>query len=233
MYQVTIKGRSIQELKQAANDLNEELQTGIISSAKVEKNLEEVKQPEAPAQPEQVVEAPTPAAPQAPVQQVNDDVDSHGIPWDSRIHASTKKQKADGTWKRRKGVDDETFYSVTKELKGSTTPSGPAPTPTPEAPVTPTVEAPTPTPEAPAQPQAAPTPAPAMPTQGSGGHTLETFKANFPLILGTLMSEGKIDQNYVNTLKNHFGISEIWNATDEQKAVMYEGFAEYGFIKKV
>jgi len=59
--------------------------------------------------------------------------DAAGLPWDERIHSSTKSMKADGTWTRRKGVADTTIATVTAELRART---GGAPTalPTPGAP---------------------------------------------------------------------------------------------------
>lgn len=44
--------------------------------------------------------------------------DSAGMPWDERIHASTKTKNADGKWKKRKGVDDAVTLAVEAELKG-------------------------------------------------------------------------------------------------------------------
>lgn len=66
-------------------------------------------------------------------------VDKNNLPWDERIHAGTKALNADGTWKKRRGVDDATTASVTAELQGT-----PAPTPTPA----PVAETPAPTPAA-------------------------------------------------------------------------------------
>lgn len=64
-------------------------------------------------------------------------VDKNNLPWDARIHAGTKALNADGTWKKRRGVDDSTIASVTAELQGTPTPQPetPAPTPAPETPV--------------------------------------------------------------------------------------------------
>lgn len=47
-------------------------------------------------------------------------VDAEGIPWDERIHASTKTQTAKGLWKKRRGVDALTIANVENELKGQT-----------------------------------------------------------------------------------------------------------------
>jgi hypothetical protein len=53
-------------------------------------------------------------------------LDSAGLPWDERIHASTKTIKADGTWTMRKGVAETTKIAVTTELRAK----HPAPTAT-------------------------------------------------------------------------------------------------------
>lgn len=47
--------------------------------------------------------------------------DKNGIPWDARIHASTKTKNADGTWTRRRNTPDETFNAVMHELRGANT----------------------------------------------------------------------------------------------------------------
>ena len=59
-------------------------------------------------------------------------VDAEGMPWDERIHASTKRRTQGGVWQRRKGVDDAVFAAVRGELRG-------APVVAPVAPVVPTV----------------------------------------------------------------------------------------------
>ena len=71
----------------------------------------------------------------------SDETDSDGLPWDARIHASTKTKTQKGAWTRRKGVDDATFGAVIAELRGGTAPAAPV-VPTPTAPVVPTVTAP-------------------------------------------------------------------------------------------
>jgi FtsZ-interacting cell division protein ZipA len=48
-------------------------------------------------------------------------LDSAGLPWDVRIHASTKTTKADGTWKRKVRVSDELVASVETELRAAMT----------------------------------------------------------------------------------------------------------------
>lgn len=44
-------------------------------------------------------------------------LDSQGLPWDSRIHASTKTFIADGSWKLRRGVDPSEVEKVKAQLK--------------------------------------------------------------------------------------------------------------------
>lgn len=72
--------------------------------------------------PTQFQPAPTsaPVAPTAEVVIAGDGVlDSAGIPWDERIHASTKTQNKDGTWTRRRNTEDAVFDAVMAELKGT------------------------------------------------------------------------------------------------------------------
>ena len=55
----------------------------------------------------------------------------------------------------------------------------------------------------------------------------------FPMIIGALISEGKINQDYINQLREHFLVDQIWKITDEQKAEVFESFVGYNFIQKV
>lgn len=59
------------------------------------------------------------------------DLDSEGLPWDSRIHASTKtRMKSDGTWKLKRGVSDAEVQSVKdqlRQLQGNAPVKAPAP----------------------------------------------------------------------------------------------------------
>ena len=49
------------------------------------------------------------------------ELDVNGLPWDKRIHSGKPTKNADGSWKKRRGVDDETFEKVVAELKGEQT----------------------------------------------------------------------------------------------------------------
>lgn len=45
------------------------------------------------------------------------EVDSSGMPWDGRIHASSRARVADGTWRQRRNLEPATLTLVTSELK--------------------------------------------------------------------------------------------------------------------
>ena len=164
----------------------------------------------------------TPAVNEAPVAtQTNHEVDSEGCPWDKRIHAGTKTQTKDGKWKKKKGLDDATWNAVRAEIMG--TPAVTQATPvvtTPEVVQTPVVE----TPAATLPPMTPPT---------MNGHTVESFTQNFPMVISGLISEGKINQDYVNQLAAYFKVTEIWNITDAQKAEMFQSFVAAGLVTQV
>lgn len=52
----------------------------------------------------------------------NPALDVRGLPWDERIHASTKAKLASGAWRSRRGVSDELVKQVEAELRGSPAP---------------------------------------------------------------------------------------------------------------
>lgn len=81
-------------------------------------------------------------------------VDKNGLPWDGRIHSETRSQNADGSWRRKRGVDPKLIESVEAELKGATPATPPAP-PTPAA-QAPAVVPPPPVAGTPATPPAPP-----------------------------------------------------------------------------
>lgn len=122
----------------------------------------------------------TPAMPQMPTTGGDDDgddggpvnanapsVDSSGLPWDERIHSSTKTTKGDGTWTGRRGGPKGAEYdAIVAELRSRTQPavtySVPTPMPAPQPMPTMPMTAPMPTPNgAPVPPVAAPMPMPA------------------------------------------------------------------------
>jgi hypothetical protein len=46
-------------------------------------------------------------------------LDSDGMPWDGRIHATTRTRVADGTWRQKRGVSVELLASVTAECRAA------------------------------------------------------------------------------------------------------------------
>ena len=55
--------------------------------------------------------------PPPPTVNATADTDANGIPWDVRIHAGTKAKLKDGTWKKKRGIDDALVTKVEDELK--------------------------------------------------------------------------------------------------------------------
>jgi len=227
MYQVTVKGNTLDELKKAVADVNEELNTGLAvqtdSSVQISKDMSDLDKPVEDVIAEAVAS--------------EDGLDSRGLPWDKRIHASTKTKKKDGGWKNKKGVEASLITTVENELKDKMQHAANPPA-VPLAPVTestPVVEQPAHLHVAPTEVVTEPTqvvaPAPVMPA--GNGHTLDSFKQNFPMVLASLISEGKVTQDYINQLKTYFNVPEIWNISDEQKKEMFESFVQFGFIQKV
>jgi len=53
-----------------------------------------------------------------PVAPITDTYDASGLPWDERIHASTKTRTAKNLWTRRRGVDDALVAQIEAELRG-------------------------------------------------------------------------------------------------------------------
>ena len=96
------------------------------------------------------------ALPQAP----GIEVDAKGMPWDHRIHASSRAKVADGTWRQRRNLDNALLAQVEQELKqvmGLPAPAASeAQTVIPTAPTTPI--------EALGQAVAVPTPPPFVPS---------------------------------------------------------------------
>ena len=224
MYQVIVKGNNLKEFKKAIEDCYKEVVEGILVNGpkvNIEKDLaehiEEVFEEAVTieeSEPE-VVEEETPEVDM-------NDLDSEGVPWDARIHSSGKtKYKKDQTWTLKRGVTDEDAEKIKSLYRRDNTP---VPTPIamqqnaivqPAVVVAPVVQA-----------------APPLPTMNSG-HSVETFKANFPLILGGLITEGKVNQDYINTLKAYFKVDQIWMISEPQKEEMFNSFVQYGIINKV
>ena len=57
------------------------------------------------------------AASGAIVASVGVELDKHGLPWDARIHAGTKRKNADNSWTAKRGVEPATVAAVEVELR--------------------------------------------------------------------------------------------------------------------
>lgn len=185
--------------------------------------------------------------------------DGKGFPYDERIHSAAKSLNKDGTWRLKRGVSDDMVRQVEDEFY-SKNPRPSAMTPMVETPVViPPPPAPTVHVETPVfQPQAAPVapvvvpvtmptvvanphvvqPAPAqyeniqIPQGTRPAHSYATFKANFTMVLAQLVNDGKITQEYIKSLKDHFGVKEVWNilASEKQCIEVFETFGKHGLI---
>lgn len=57
------------------------------------------------------------------------ELDSTGLPWDHRIHASTKTKTAKGVWTRRRGIEDSLVAEVEAQLRAAMAIPAPPPPP--------------------------------------------------------------------------------------------------------
>lgn len=71
-------------------------------------------------------------------------LDADGLPWDERIHSSSKECVKDGTWRKKRGVADSLVKVVEAELRGTPEPTLTVPT---ELTAVTAVTAPAPAPE--------------------------------------------------------------------------------------
>ncbi len=67
-------------------------------------------------QPEPEVVVPVPPPPPAKTES-GIEVDADGFPWDGRIHAASRGKNADGTWRNRRGIENDFKNAVERELK--------------------------------------------------------------------------------------------------------------------
>lgn len=101
------------------------------------------------------------------------ELDAAGLPHDPRIHAGTKRKNADGTWTKKKGLNDASLIArVEAELRATLPSATPAPTNVqplfPQPTVTPAA-APAPAlPPLPLAPTTTPQPAPVAPVIAQG-----------------------------------------------------------------
>ena len=145
------------------------------------------------------------------------ELDKHGLPWDARIHAGTKRKNADGSWTAKRGVDPALVVQVEAELRQVMGATGAplAPVPTPAAPIAP-VAASVPQVIAPPAPAVAPPAAPA-PVAGAApsaapGEVSADARQQFVGLVGrasAAIQGGKVTQAEVNQCCADSGIPAL------------------------
>jgi hypothetical protein len=154
-----------------------------------------------------VTSAPTspslpPAAPSAPsaaaahVTAGAVDVDKHGLPWDARIHAGTKRKNADGTWTAKRGVEDAVVAQVEVELRQLMNIPGPAVAPAPVA---------APVPNVPTGAAVTPPPAPPI-VQAAPAAVPGVDFAQLAALVGQLIPAGRLTQEKLQEIVSGFGL---------------------------
>lgn len=152
-------------------------------------------------------------------------VDADGLPWDERIHSSSKKKTAKGVWaKRRGGPSGDELAAIEAELRGETQQPLPMPTPAPAAPVVP----PMPAPAAPVEPVAAPVPAPMpapaapvappVPTPAPAPGAEEWDFAKLMTHMGPKMGS-VIAPDYLAQVVQKFGLNAITDAATKPEVI--------------
>ena len=131
------------------------------------------------------------------------ELDKHGLPWDSRIHAGTKRKNADGSWTAKRGIDPALVATVEAELRQVMGAPGAAPlaqAPTPVAPIAPApVSAPPvtvpPTPAvAPAPPAAVQAPGPVVNEVDARGMFVALVGRASAAIQGQKVTQAEVNQ---------------------------------------
>ncbi len=121
------------------------------------------------------------AAPQTVSPASGVELDKHGLPWDNRIHAGTKRKNADGSWTAKRGVDPALVSAVEAELRqvmgaAPATPLAPAvPAPPPTAPIAPVVAS---------APQVTAPPVPAVAPAAPAGEVPADARGMFVALVG-------------------------------------------------
>lgn len=213
-FDITIKDATAADLTAIANVLNGQLDVKPalqrpIESAKadVEKKwvAPESEQQQIPMfeQPAAQPNLPVPPVSIAPKQDSEDaSVDSTGLPWDERIHSSTKALNKDGTWKKRRGVPELTVDKVEAELRGVAVDDTPAPA-MPQLPPLPQQQA---TP--PAMPQLPP-----IPQQTRDfNNALTRIQSGF--------KDGKMNANTIKEISEALGVSSITDINGNEDLVV-------------
>ncbi len=138
-----------------------------------------------------------------------DGVDSTGVRWDERIHASTKAKTKDGAWRTRRNLAPGVFDSVTAELRAAhgvpVIPPPPATVPLPPPP--PVVANAIPPPPPVTLPPAPPTAGTAPVLPGANAQPLK-FSDVMQRITGA-MSAGKLQRAQVDEMLLQLGVAGL------------------------
>lgn len=154
-----------------------------------------------------------PPAPPAPV--TNNfpglDLDADGLPYDPRIHSSSKvKNKGDNKWKLKRGVDESVVAAVTQELRALL--AVPVPTTVPAAaPPPPPVPVAPPAPDAGAAVVPPPPVAPAPPPPPPAAAPASTDPQNFVQLMGwvgPLSTQGKLSADTISAVLIAHGVKD-------------------------
>lgn len=133
-----------------------------------------------------VAPLPPPAAPAATLPTAatvqNAALDAKGLPWDGRIHASTRTHNKDGTWRQKRDLPETLLLQVEGELKAGQAARAPvAPAAVPSVPAPPATAAPSP----------AESPAPASAPIETFGQLMARLA---PLTMGNPENAGKLNE---------------------------------------
>lgn len=171
----------------------------------------------------------------------SDEVDSRGVPWNKQVHSASKEKNADGRWRKRRGISDEMLELVENEMMGKTA-QPPAPQVT--IPPMPTTEVRAKLPEQTNVLEQAiipPSPVPSFQSPVAAAvippntYNLEMFRSGLIQILNTLLSEGKLDQSWVEGAKAQFGGKDVtqWHENETACAGLFEAFVSWKLINKL
>lgn len=140
-----------------------------------------------PTVPSHVGTAGAPTAPAAPPNPAGVELDVSGLPWDGRIHSSTKAKNKDGTWRALRGLNDEAkAKAIEAELRAAMAAGAP------------------PAPPAPPQPPAPPATPPAPPA-AAGAPTFATLMVK----ITTAKTAGKLAQEAVDAALAQVGLTTM------------------------
>ena len=157
-----------------------------------------------------------------------DELDAEGLPWDARIHSSSKKKTAKGLWAARKGgPKDGELAAIKDELRGVTQevlpiPSPTAPTPMPFPIPMPAVSEPTPMPLPTPVPMpiVAPEPTAPVPAPVSNPPAVEEWDfAKLMTHIGPKIGSGAISTEYLVQVCGAHGINSVTDTAQKPEVI--------------